>query len=163
MFGRIPQWSHLVQRFCLQKVLFFCYRFYFTSNDCSVHIICFSLILFWCTEFLETYPDISSRLSSFLANDCSYILFFYVCFCNVSCYFYHLSFLILCGSFLFSSYWACPEVYQFCLYLQRASSWCYFFFLLFFKPLLFLIFYHFTSFLLLTLSFVCSFSNSFRW
>ena len=146
---------------------FVCRKFYFfiTDSISLLMIVEFRLSVSPWFSFgaLSFYKlSISSRLSSFLANNYSYILFLCVCFCNISCYFCHLSFLILCGSFLFSSYWACPEVYQFRLYFQRTSFWFYLFFLLFFKLLLFFLFDRFTSFLLLTLSFVF-FPNSFRW
>lgn len=126
MFDGIPQGRHLVQSFCLQKVLFF----FITDSISLLMIVQFRLSVSPWFSFgaLSFYKlSISSRLSSFLANNCSYILFVCVCFCNISCYFCHLSFLILCGSFLFSSYWACPEVYQFRLYFRRTSFWFYFF------------------------------------
>ena len=72
MFGRIPQWSHLVLGFCFQGVFFFFfnfinYRFYFISSDWSVQMICFFLIQFWWARNLS----ISSRLPCLLACNCS--------------------------------------------------------------------------------------------
>ena len=67
--------------------------------------------------------------------------------------------------FLSSSWWVWPEVCQFCLTFQRTSSWFLWFFSIFFwisilliSSLIFMI-----SFLLVTLGFVCSFSNLLKW
>ena len=52
MFGRIPQWSHLVLYFRLKGGFFFFYLFlnygfYFISNDWPTQVICFFLTQFW--------------------------------------------------------------------------------------------------------------------
>ena len=72
MFGRIPQWSHLVLGFCFQggfflKLNFINYRFYLISSDWSVQMICFFLIQFWWAGNLS----ISSGLPCLLACNCS--------------------------------------------------------------------------------------------
>ena len=69
------------------------------------------------------------------------------------------NFLFCLFGFCLFSWWAWPEVYQFYLLFQRPSSWFYWLFPFFNCYFIFYLY----SFFLLTLGFVCSFSDSFRW
>ena len=109
--------------------------------------------------------SIFSRLSNLLAYDCSLYSLMVFCISAVFLRFLLFAFLILFIWVLSSSWWVWPEVGKFCLPFQGTRSWFYSFFsivywisILLISSLIFMIY-----FLLLTLGFVCSFSNSFRW
>ena len=117
------------------------YRLYFTSSDWSVQIVNFFFVQFWWALFLETCPFLLGCwicwhiiVHSILL--CSFVFLYqliYLLFHSIYCLFWFS---------LFSSWWVCPEIYQFCLPFQGSSFWFYWFFVLFFESL----FYLFPSF-----------------
>ena len=149
---------------------FFCkeflsYRFYFTTNDCSVQVIYFFLIQFW---YISRNLSIFSRLCNFLAYNCwSYLLclggdWLVGCISMVAVvisplFISHFIHLGLC-SFLLGE----PGqrfVNFVCCFKEPTLDFVDFLYFCFFNLYSINI-----SFLLLTLSFLCfSFSNCFRW
>ena len=169
MFSRIHLWSHLVLDFCLSgdgfmlPFFFFCnYRFYFTSSDQSVQIIYFLIQFRWAVSI---NLSISSRLSNLLVFSCSYYSVFLYIYTISWYYSFFISYFVYLGSVSFLLGEPGQRFVYFVYPIKEPALGCFVeFFLLFSKSLFISSLILVISFLLLTLSSVCSpFSNSFRW
>ena len=129
MFGKIHLWNPLVQDSCLLGVFWLLIWLVVVSLSRISFSPWFSLGRLYVSRNL----CVSSRLSSLLACDCSWCFLTALCilWCQFSLLFFHFWFYLF-GSFLFFSWWVWLKIYQFCLSLQRMSSWFQWSFILFF-------------------------------
>ena len=104
MFGRIPQWSHLVLNFCLQGGFVF---FFFITDSISLLVIGqFKLsISSWFTFgglYVSRNLFISFRLSKLLAYNCSYNCFYAsLYFCGIGYLSFFISYFVYLGPLSF--------------------------------------------------------------